>query len=87
MNKSKVISKAALSCLELGDLMPMAAMTSLRMVCLSNALFALICLYKNLGYVFFKPNRKYCEDHKDCESELRQILGPQAGSTLSGSPI
>ena len=51
MNKSKVISKAALSCLELGDLMPMAAMTSLRMVCLSNALFALICQYKNLGYV------------------------------------
>ena len=36
---------------------------------------------------FFKPNRKYCEDYKDFDSELRQILGPQLGSTLAGLPI
>ena len=38
-------------------------------------------------FFFFKPNRKYCEDYKDFDSELRQNLGPQLGSTLAGLPI
>ena len=46
--------------------------------------FIICCI---ASFFFLKPNRKYCEDHKDCESELRQILGPQPGSTQAGSPI
>ncbi len=66
----------------------MALTTEITSGNIQTRFFATFPIHALISDVFFyKPNRKYCEDYKDFDSELRQNLGPQLGSTLAGLPI